>query len=69
MVIVVFAGFFIVFYDSTTSIFPIRVSQLVNLSAFLLGQASLLAERPLLPPTNAHLLRVSFLISATQCVL
>ena len=28
MVIVVFAGFFIVFYDSTTSIFPRRVSQL-----------------------------------------
>lgn len=41
MVIVVFAGFFIVFYDSTTSIFPIRVSQLVNLSAL-----------PLLPPTD-----------------
>ena len=69
MVIVVFAGFFIVFYDSTTSTLPIRVSQLVYSLAFLLGQVSLWADRPLLPPTNAHLLRVSFLISATQCVL
>ncbi len=50
MVIVVFAEFFIVFYDSTTSIFPRRVSQL--------HRHSCLGKRPVGPSGRCYLQRI-----------
>jgi len=51
MVIVVFAGFFIVFYDSTTSIFPKGVSQL--------HRHSCLGKRPFGPSGRCYLQQIA----------